>query len=126
MVRGRMPPIMPAAELRELADRIESREGAVLRLTKTSTRRAVAALRFYADAVEQPRNDQSMYQVEICSAHDHILETMAVTQNAIVGIAAFEATKEVRPTCSITLRKGMHLLRGDKPGPCVEDSPGKK
>lgn len=119
---------MPASELRALADRIEERGSAALRLTPQSTRRAVNALRFYADAVEQPRNDQSMYQVEIWGPNDHILEIMALTQNAFVGIAAFEAAKEVRPTCSITLRKGMHLLRRHEP--CADDlpesSPGKK
>jgi hypothetical protein len=115
MVRDRTATLWASSELRALADRIEGREGTSLRLTLASTRRAVAALRFYADAMEQPRNDPSMYQIEVWGPNDQVIEIMAVTQNALVGIAAFKAAKEVRPTSPITLRKGMHLIERHEP-----------
>ena len=99
-----------------LADQIEARNGGSLRLTGLSTRRAVAALRFYADAVEQPRADPYVYEVQIWGPNDTVLETLATTTNAMVGIAAFKAAREARPSSPITLRKGMHLVdRYDRP-----------
>ncbi len=106
---------MPAEAARALAQKIEERQGASLRLTNDSTRQAAHALRLYADLIDQPKAEDMSFKIETWEG-GALMEVIARCALLPVALAAFEAAKEHRQSYRLTLRAGCRLIREHGPG----------